>query len=212
MGLSPRTAAQRARLLMQERRRRGELWSAMQAALQPPPAGAFASWGERSLIVPPARIDNPQFMHVGSRVLVHELSWLIAHQTDPQRVPRLSIGDDALLQRFIKIVCTGEVTLGNGVMIGDHTYIADTLYRHDDPDRPIHEQGLDEPQPVHIADHVLLGHAVIVMPGVTIGEHASIGAGTVVVEDVPPRGVVVGNPGRLVRVFDEAAQEWRRAD
>lgn len=48
-----------------------------------------------------------------------------------------------------------------------------------------------------------LGVNVTVLPFITIGEKAVIGSGTVVVDDVPPRCVVVGNPGRVVRTIDE---------
>jgi len=208
VGLGVRTLVRRARLLLQERRRRDRLWSAMQRALQPPPPEAFASFGAGSIIVPPARVDNPQFMHVGRGTLVHELAWLQCQQTDPARVPRLVFGDTAVVMRFCKIVCSGEVTIGDGVIVAEHAYISDTAFRHDDPHRPIAAQGLSEPRPVHVGNHVMVGFGAIIMPGVSIGDHASIGAGAVVVEDVPARGVVVGNPARLVRAFDEATQEW----
>jgi acetyltransferase-like isoleucine patch superfamily enzyme len=208
--VSPRTLVQRLQLLRQERQRRDKLWSAMQRALQVPPVEAFGSWGEGAIIVPPARVDNPQFIHMGRGALVHELAWLNCQQTQPDRVPRLAFGDKAVLLRFCKVVCTGEVTIGDGVLMGEHSFVSDTAYNHDDPTRPIVEQGFTEPRPVHIGAHVLVGFGVIILPGVTIGDHASIGAGAVVTEDVPPRGVVVGNPARLVRVFDEATETWNR--
>jgi len=43
-----------------------------------------------------------------------------------------------------------------------------------------------------------LGAGAVVVCGVTLGEHAFVGAGAVVTEDVPAHGFVVGNPGRLI--------------
>ena len=53
--------------------------------------------------------------------------------------------------------------------------------------------------PVHIGRNCWLGAGVIVMPGVTIGDNAVIGAGSVVTKDVPANVVAVGNPCRVLR-------------
>ena len=47
---------------------------------------------------------------------------------------------------------------------------------------------------------VWIGHGAIVLPGISIGNGAAIGAGTVVTKDVPPFAVVVGVPGRVIRM------------
>jgi len=55
--------------------------------------------------------------------------------------------------------------------------------------------------PVIIKDKVWLGAKVIVLKGVTIGEGAVVGAGSVVVNDVPPWTLVAGNPARVIRAL-----------
>lgn len=52
--------------------------------------------------------------------------------------------------------------------------------------------------PVVIGDRVWLGHGAIIEPGVTIGDDSVISAGSVVLEDVPPRMIAVGNPARCL--------------
>jgi acetyltransferase-like isoleucine patch superfamily enzyme len=185
---------------LDESRRRRALTSAMAKAVQPPARSAFGAWGSGTIIIPPTRIDHAQFIHLGRNVTVHELAWLIAGPAGPKMTPRLSIGDECVIQRFVKIVCAGEVLIGEGAMIGDHVYIADTSYRHDDPERPPFEQGLSEPRPVYIGPEAMLGFGSIVLPGVSIGERAMISAGSVVVSDVPAYGVVAGNPARVLRI------------
>lgn len=61
---------------------------------------------------------------------------------------------------------------------------------------------------VTLGDDVWIGHGAIVLPGLTIGSGAAVGAGTIVTKDVPPFAVVVGNPGRVIRLrFPEGVVE-----
>ncbi len=53
---------------------------------------------------------------------------------------------------------------------------------------------------VTLGHDVWIGHGAVVLPGVTIGTGAAVGAGTIVTKDVPPFAVVVGNPGRVLRL------------
>jgi len=63
--------------------------------------------------------------------------------------------------------------------------------------------------PVRIGRGAWLGQNVVVMPGVTIGELAVVGANSVVTRDVPPRTIAVGVPARPVKVWDDGARAWR---
>ena len=57
-------------------------------------------------------------------------------------------------------------------------------------------------KPVHIKRNVWIGVNVTILPGVTIGENAVVGAGAVVTKDVPDNAVVVGNPARVIRYLN----------
>jgi maltose O-acetyltransferase len=59
--------------------------------------------------------------------------------------------------------------------------------------------GTESGKPVTIGHRVWLGAGVIVCPGVTIGDEAVIGAGSVVTRDIPPRVFAAGNPCRVIR-------------
>ena len=54
-------------------------------------------------------------------------------------------------------------------------------------------------KPIVIGDHCWLGGGVIVCPGVTIGDRAVVGAGSVVTRDIPADSVAAGNPARIIR-------------
>jgi maltose O-acetyltransferase len=68
------------------------------------------------------------------------------------------------------------------------------------PDHPrdpaLRRAGLESGKPVRIGENVWIGGGAIILPGVTIGDDAIIGAGSVVTRDVAPGATVAGNPAR----------------
>ena len=70
-------------------------------------------------------------------------------------------------------------------------------HRFNDIDKPMRLQGFQEERPVFIGDDVWIGGKVIILPGVHIGNHCIIGAGSVVTKDVPEWEIVAGNPARI---------------
>jgi maltose O-acetyltransferase len=84
------------------------------------------------------------------------------------------------------------ITIGSDVSIGPEAAI---LTLGHDPSSP---EFADRGGPVTIGDHAWIGFRAIVLPGVSIGEGAVVGAGAVVSRDVPPFTIVAGNPARPI--------------
>ena len=62
--------------------------------------------------------------------------------------------------------------------------------------------------PVTLGNDVWIGHGAVVLPGVSLGSGAAVGAGSIVTKDVPPFAIVVGNPARVLRLrFTERVVE-----
>jgi acetyltransferase-like isoleucine patch superfamily enzyme len=137
-------------------------------------------------------VVNKGQLVIGSRVQI--LSRFAPSVLVVFRGGRLEIGDGTMLNFGADISATKFVTIGRDCLIGTHVIILDNDF-HDLLDR----HRVPEPRPVTIGDRVWIGNRVIVLPGVTIGDDAAVGAGSVVISDVPPRSVVVGNPARVVR-------------
>jgi len=70
----------------------------------------------------------------------------------------------------------------------------------DRTDIPINQQGATEIQPVTIGNDVWIGKRAIIKPGVTVGNHAIIGAGSIVTKDIFACAIVAGNPARIIRM------------
>lgn len=93
--------------------------------------------------------------------------------------------------------CYDQITIGDNVAFG-HDCIVLTAY-HDSIYKGEERMSKIFSRPVHIEDGAWLATGVTVLPGVTIGRDAVIGAGSVVTKDVPPGQVWVGVPARFLR-------------
>jgi maltose O-acetyltransferase len=94
------------------------------------------------------------------------------------------------------ILDVARVDLGAGVFFGPGVHVY-TATHPLDPDERV--SGFELARPVRIGARAWLGGGSIVLPGVTIGEGSTIGAGSVVTRDVPPYVLAAGNPCRVVR-------------
>ena len=99
----------------------------------------------------------------------------------------VEIGDNVGIGPFVHMWGGGGITIGNGVMIGAHTAI--TSQGHDHSKECMY--GTLSQNPVVIEDGVTLGTHCIILPGVTIGKGAVVGAGSVVAVSVKPHTIVV---------------------
>ena len=87
---------------------------------------------------------------------------------------------------------------GSGVVIGETTEIGNnvTLYQGVTLGGTGHEKGKRHPT---LGDNVVVGNGARILGSFVVGENSRIGAGAVVLREVPPDSTVVGNPGRIVR-------------
>jgi maltose O-acetyltransferase len=123
--------------------------------------------GEHSVIRPPFFVDYGYNIHIGSGVFLNFNCVLLD-------VTTITIGDRTQIGPFVQI------------------------YAADHPrDSAIRRANLENGRPVHIGGNVWIGGGAVILPGVTIGDDAIIGAGSIVTRDVPAGATVVGNPARI---------------
>lgn len=113
-------------------------------------------------------------------------------------VENMRVGRNFALAAQVMINATGGFEAGDDVLIGPGTKIWTMNHRFDNPERPVNQQGF-EAAPVRIGNDVWIAAQCIILPGVTIGDHSVVGAGSVVTRDVPPWTVVAGNPAKPIR-------------
>ena len=106
----------------------------------------------------------------------------------------ISLGADVFLNFNCVILDVVEVTIGDKTQIGPGVQILTADHPRDAAGRA---SGLEFGRPVHIGCNVWIGGGAMILPGVTIGDNAVIGAGSVVTRDVPAGATAFGNPARV---------------
>ena len=108
----------------------------------------------------------------------------------------VTIGANCKLQNRVSVY--HGVTIEDGVFVGPHaTFTNDRLPRAIRPDGGLSVEGDWTVEPTHVMTGASIGAGAVILPGVTIGWWAMIGAGAVVTRDVPDHGLVTGNPAYL---------------
>lgn len=189
-------------------RYRRELARATARDVTPPPPSRYGAYGRGTHVIPPARISRPDRIFLGDDVTILEHSWLSVVASVPGVEPTLTVGSRSSIGRFSHVACVGSITIGDGVLTSERVFIGDTYHGYEDPERPVIDQPMADPAPVVIEDGAFLGIGSCVLMGTTVGRGACVGAGAVVASDVPPWTVVVGNPARVVKRFDESTGTW----
>lgn len=177
----------------------------------------LANLNRLGYIAPSAEIDHSNLklgshVYVGERVKIIEgpegggidigddvrLYWDITVQTG--RGGRVSVGPRCSVQPGCQLVAyVGAVRIGSDVHIGPNC--AFFPYNHGfAPETLIIDQPLTSRGDIVLEDDVNLGYGVIVLDGVTIGKGAAVGAGSVVVQNIPPGAIAMGAPARVLRM------------
>ncbi|ANZ43311.1 maltose acetyltransferase [Lentzea guizhouensis] len=110
---------------------------------------------------------------------------------------QIHMGANSFLNYDAILMDCATITIGDDVSIGPRAQLLTAL--HPIEDHEARRQRYETAAPIVIGNNVWLGGGVIVCAGVTIGDDAVIGAGSVVTRDVPPRVLAVGNPCRVIR-------------
>ena len=119
---------------------------------------------------------------------------------------RIQIGNYCLICPGVRMGSAHEIVVGDNCMLASNAYITDSDW-HDIYNRI----SIGKTAPVSIENNVWIGDSAIVCKGVTIGENSIIGAGAVVVDDIPANCVAAGNPARIVKQLDVGEKITTRA-
>ena len=146
--------------------------------------------------------QTPYTDHSSLRNILEELLGSIGRKVDIQAPffvdygKHVFIGNNVFMNFNCIILDTAEVHIGENTMFGPNVQ----LYTASHP--LIAAERIKGPElgyPIHIGKNVWIGGGVIVCPGIKIGDHTTIGAGSVVTKDIPSNVFAAGNPCRVIK-------------
>ncbi len=159
--------------------------------------------GKRSSIRKRSRLDVLPFnrFYLGNKSTIEDFCTInngvgnvfIGHNT------RIGIGS----------VLIGPVHIGDHVRLAQNVVVSALNHNYQDVSLPISEQGITTSD-VYIGDETWIGANSVILPGIFIGKHCVIAAGSVVTKNVSSYSVVAGNPARVVKTYHPETKSWHK--
>jgi acetyltransferase-like isoleucine patch superfamily enzyme len=135
-------------------------------------AKGWLVFGHRAIVFGNFTVANPRNVKIGKNCAINHDVFLLG------RVG-ITIGDDVVLSARCMLLDAG-LESRSMADFKDHAHVD---------------------APICVGDGAWIGAGAIILPGVTIGEHSIVGAGSLVRKDVPARTVVAGNPAKVIRTI-----------
>ena len=127
--------------------------------------------------------------------------------------PTLEIGKNVQINDYVHIGVAEGVTIGDNTLIASKVFISD--HNHGNYNGSNQSNPLENPitrvlksSKICIGSNVWIGEFVVILPGVTIGDGAIIGAMSVVSKDIPGNSIAVGSPAKVIKEYQLNAKEW----
>ncbi|MDQ3535191.1 MAG: sugar O-acetyltransferase [Bacteroidota bacterium] len=116
----------------------------------------------------------------------------------------ISIGDNSFINTNCIFLDSNKISIGKNALLGPYVQIYTASHPLKASDRIASEKDgqeyyLTSAKPVSIRNNVWIGGNTAIMPGVTIGDNVTIGAGSVITKDVPDNVLALGNPCKVIR-------------
>jgi acetyltransferase-like isoleucine patch superfamily enzyme len=146
--------------------------------------------------------ENKKQIYIGNGTRIGNFSTLII-ANDPNNnlnISSLNIGSNTYIGEYNNIRAGGgTITIGNNCLISQHITIVASNHSFNKGELINRQPWKTNDNYVTIEDDVWIGANSVILPGITIGEGAVIGCGSIVTKSVPKNAIVYGNPAKIIK-------------
>lgn len=160
----------------------------------------FGSIGKKSYFLKPMFISGKKYIFMGRDVGFWNGARIemIDSWHEQSFSPYLKVGNHVNIGQNLHLTCSEKIIIEDNVVCSARVTITDINHDYSDKNCAVLEQGI-RTQPVRICEGAFIGINAVILPGVTIGKHAVVGANAVVTKNVPDYAIVGGVPAKIIR-------------
>lgn len=172
----------------------------------------YKEWHLKSRISSPL-IITPRFISIGQYVSVLPNARIegVSSYNNSQYTPNIILHDGVTIQQGLHMTCANLIEIGENTAIAANVTITDIHHPYTDVNIPIERQDLEVSEVIIGRDCKIYNGAVI-LPGVHIGKHVTVGANAVVNQNIPDYCVAVGAPAYIIKRYNFDSQKWEKTD
>lgn len=154
----------------------------------------FSRIGKNVIFEEGVLVFHPKNIEIGNNVYLGHYTILKGYHKN-----KMTIGEGTWIGQQCFLHAAGGITIGKNVGIGPAVKIITSSHKIKNTANPILHNKIDF-KPVRIGDGSDIGVNTVIMPGVSIGKNAQVGAGSVVTKDIPDFAVCAGVPAKMIKM------------
>lgn len=172
----------------------------------------YKEWNLSSTIINPLKI-TPRYISVGHGVYVFSNARIegISRYNNNSYTPHIRLCDGVSIQQGLHLTCANHIEIGKNTAVAANVTITDIHHPYKNIDIPIERQDIEVSEVV-IGEDCKIYNGAVILPGVHIGRHVTVGANAVVNINIPDFCVAVGSPARIIKRYNEKTQRWEKTD
>lgn len=154
---------------------------------------------------------TPPYIKMGENVHIRNNGRIegVSKYNNKRFLPLIVLEDGVHIEQNCHITCAASIVIGKNTAIASNVTITDIHHPYDDVNIPIERQDIVIHE-VSIGSDCKIYNNAVILPGVHIGKHVTVGANSVVTHDIPDFCVVAGAPAKILCKYNPSTRLWEK--